>query len=162
MVGDLHRPTSPTFLSNGQNALEAGKGRFAFVISGGKKIYAAEGADDDPQVKATNDAIADSIERLCGAVHQQQLAGIYYSLSQSAIGPNVRGMFTTRDIASDEHMAVTISLAKDNETGAVTITCSEPESLKDADDRPIRFHWTTTVALDGTITNTPMVIEPPQ
>ena len=162
MVGDLHRPTSPTFLSNGQNALDAGKGRFAFVISGGKKIYAAEGADDDPQVKAANDAIADSIERLCGAVHQQQLAGIYYSLSQSAIGPNVRGMFTTRDIASDEHMAVTISLAKDNETGAVTITCSEPESLKDADGRPIRFHWTTTVALDGTITNTPMVIEPPQ
>ena len=30
------------------------------------------------------------------------------------------------------------------------------------DNRPLNFHWTTTVALDGTVTNTPMVIEQPQ
>ena len=28
-------------------------------------------------------------------------------------------------------------------------------------NRPLNFHWTTTVALDGTVTSTPIVVEPP-
>jgi len=43
----------------------------------------------------------------------------------------------------------------------VTIVTSQPEGLKDQDNRPLNFHWTTTVALDGTVTSTPIVIEPP-
>ncbi len=41
---------------------------------------------------------------------------------------------------------------KDDATGAVTVTYSEPEGF------PFHFHWTATVALDGTTTTTPMVI----
>ncbi len=49
-------------------------------------------------------------------------------------------------------MALTFTLAKDNATGAITVTYSEPEGF------PFHFHWTATVALDGTTTTTPMVI----
>ena len=34
-------------------------------------------------------------------------------------------------------------------------------AIKDRDNLPLNFHWTTTVALDGTVTSTPIVIEPP-
>ena len=50
-------------------------------------------------------------------------------------------------------MAVTFTLAKNADTGAVTITYSEPEGF------PVHFHRTSTIALDGTVTTTPMVIE---
>ena len=50
-------------------------------------------------------------------------------------------------------MAITFALAKDEATGAITITYTEPEGF------PIHFHWTATVALDGTTTSTPMVID---
>ncbi len=83
----------------------------------------------------------------------EQLAKVYFCFSQSMIGPNIKGNFTTQDIASDEHMAVTSTLAKDEATGAITITYTEPEGF------PVHFHWTATVALDGTVTSTPIVIE---
>ena len=49
-------------------------------------------------------------------------------------------------------------LSKNPKTGAVTIAYKEPEGF------PIKFKWTATVALDGTIKSTPMVIkrQPPQ
>ena len=50
-------------------------------------------------------------------------------------------------------MALSFSLAKNDETGAVVVTVSEPEGF------PLHFHWTYTIALDGTITSTPMEIE---
>ena len=46
-----------------------------------------------------------------------------------------------------------INLAK------VNITYSEPNGLKGKDDKPLHFHWTATVALDGTTTSTPLVID---
>lgn len=66
-------------------------------------------------------------------------------------------------VGSTEHMPLAFTLSRDDATGTVTVRCSEPKGFKDRDDRPIRFHWTTTVALDGTVTSTPMVVEaPPQ
>jgi len=44
-------------------------------------------------------------------------------------------------------------LSKNPKTGAVTIAYKEPEGF------PIKFKWTATVALDGTIKSTPMVIK---
>jgi hypothetical protein len=48
---------------------------------------------------------------------------------------------------------MTFTLSKDNDTGAVTIAYNEPAGF------PFKFHWTTTVALYGTTTSTPMVVE---
>ena len=110
---------------------------------------------------AASNAIADKLERLCGKVHEKQLAAVYYALSQSAASA-LKGAFIARGVASDEHMALTHTISRDNATGTVTIVTSQPEGLKDRDNRPLNFHWTTTVALDGTVTSTPIVIEPPQ
>ena len=45
---------------------------------------------------------------------------IYFALSQSAVGMNLKGGFRAQGIESDEHMALTYTLAKDDATGAVT------------------------------------------
>ena len=52
-----------------------------------------------------------------------------------------------------EHTPMTYTLSRNEETGAVTIRYSEPEGF------PFKFHWETTVALDGTSTTTPVVVE---
>ena len=153
LVGDLHRPTCPTRLSDDSRVLEPENTRFTFQFPYGETIVSKTGNEDDPEVRATNNAIADKLETFCGKVHQKQLAKVYFCLSQSMIGQNTKEAFKTQGIFSDEHMAVTFALAKDEATGAITITYTEPEGF------PIHFHWTTTVALDGTTTSTPMVID---
>ena len=52
-----------------------------------------------------------------------------------------------------EHMPLTYTLSKNEATGSVTIHYSEPTGF------PFKFHWETTVALDGTSTTTPITIE---
>ena len=100
-----------------------------------------------------NNAIVDKIESLCGKCHPNQLSSICFTLSQSGAGSIVNNAFIQQGIRNDEHMALTFSLAKNDETGAVVVTVSEPPGF------PVRFHWTAAVALDGTVTTTPMEIE---
>ena len=40
----------------------------------------------------------------------------------------------------------------DYNAGDVTVVCTEPK------DFPVKFRWTATVAVDGTVTSTPLVI----
>ena len=152
MLGDLHRPSNPKRNSDETLILKPENLRFTFHFPDGETVAAKTGPKDDPEVIAANNAIADKIETLCGKVHQKQLAKIYFCCSQSN-GMNVAGTFTMQDIATNEHMALSFTLSKDEATGAVTVTYTEPEGF------PVHFHWTATVALDGTITSTPMVIE---
>ena len=56
-------------------------------------------------------------------------------------------------IKSDEHIPVTFTLSRDNETGAVTIRYSEPKGL------PVKFSWATTIDVDGNAVTTPMQVE---
>ena len=109
------------------------------------------------EVQAANNAIVDKLADLCGRAHPEQFSAACYALSQSGAGANVRSAFTTHNISSSEHMPLTFAITRSNETGAIEIVCSEPAGF------PLKFHWTTTVALDGTVTSTPMMIEqPPQ
>ena len=61
--------------------------------------------------------------------------------------------FKLQGIESNEHMPLTFTLSKDEESGDITIAYSEPKGF------PVHFSWTATVAQDGTTTVTPMVIE---
>ena len=161
MTGDLNRAANPGLLPDRIPILQAADVRYLFHFPGNQTLASKFGLENDPEVAAASNAIADKLERLCGKVHEKQLAAVYYALSQSAASA-LKGAFIARGVASDEHMALTHTISRDNATGTVTIVTSQPEGLKDRDNRPLNFHWTTTVALDGTVTTTPMVIEQPQ
>ena len=161
MTGDLNRAANPGLLPDRIPILQAADVRYLFHFPGNQTLASKFGFENDPEVAAASNAIADKLERLCGKVHEKQLAAVYYALSQSAASA-LKGAFIARGVASDEHMALTHTISRDNATGTVTIVTSQPEGLKDRDNRPLNFHWTTTVALDGTVTTTPMVIEQPQ
>ena len=81
------------------------------------------------------------------------LSNVYYALSQSSIGGNTKGGLEKFGIKSDEHIPVTFTLSRDNETGAVTIRYSEPKGL------PVKFSWTTTIDVDGNSVTTPMRVQ---
>ena len=161
MTGDLNRAANPGLLPDRIPILQAADVRYLFHFPGNQTLASKFGFENDPEVAAASNAIADKLERLCGKVHEKQLAAVYYALSQSAASA-LKGAFIARGVASDEHMALTHTISRDNLTGTVTIVTSQPEGLKDRDNLPLNFHWTTTVALDGTVTSTPIVIEPPQ
>ena len=153
MLGDLIRPSIPKILENDTNAIASENAKFVFHFPDGSTVVAKTGDANDPEVRASGAAIADKLAELCGEVHPAQLSSLYFSLSQSAIGSNTNRSFMAQGISSDEHMAVTFTLSKNDETGAVTVRYTEPAGF------PLHFHWETTIALDGTATSTPMVIQ---
>ena len=150
LVGDLIRPTSPSAIASGLPNIEPANVKFTVRFPDGTTL---DSRKDKTKDHADATAIADKIEAFCGKVHQKQISSIYFALSQSAVGANLKGGFRAQGIETDEHMALTYTLAKDDATGAVTVTYSEPEGF------PLHFHWTATIALDGTTTTTEMVVE---
>jgi hypothetical protein len=52
-------------------------------------------------------------------------------------------------------MPLTYTLSKDADTGDITVRYSEPAGF------PAKFHWTTTVHLDGSTSTTPLVVDQP-
>ena len=161
MTGDLNRAANPGLLPDRIPILQEADVRYVFHFPGNQTLVSKFGYNNDPEVAAASNAIADKLEQLCGKVHEQQLAAVYYALSQSSASV-LRGAFISRGVASDEHMALTHTISRDNATGTVTIVTSQPEGLKDRDNLPLNFHWTTTVDVDGKVTTSPIVIEPPQ
>ena len=125
---------------------------FKVVFPDGTEMKSMSGDERNDDVAANNDAIAGKVAEFCGDVHPAQLSSVYFALSQAAASP-VKDGFLNLGIKSDEHTALTYTLSKNDETGAITVTYSEPEGF------PFHFHWTATVAIDGTTTTTPMVIE---
>jgi hypothetical protein len=96
----------------------------------------------------------EKVMTLCGKGHTIQANAVGYCLSQSANAPLNRAL-GKYGIYASEHAVLDYTLTKDDETGAVTITYSSPKNL------PIKFSWTTTVAVDGSSTSTPLVVEQP-
>ena len=163
MVTDLARADGSARLSDGAPLLAGEDVRFVVNFPNNVTLAARNGMANDEQVSRANNEIADMLELLCGKVHDKQLAAVYYALSQSAaMSLKGGGVFKPYGVSCTEHLALTYTISKNAETGAITIVTSEPHGFKDKDNRPLNFHWTTTVALDGTVTNTPMVIEQPQ
>ena len=153
MIYDLVRPTTPNLTENEKPALADENVKFVFNFPGGEMLDTITGSLDEPNVSSRCDAIADKIADLCGNVHPRQLSNVYFALSQSAIGVNVNGGFASAGISSDEHMPVTFTLSRNNETGAVTIRYSEPKGF------PVKFDWTTTIDVDGNAVTTPIRID---
>ena len=153
LIGDLVRPTRPSLVADNKPAIESKDRRFVFHFPGGETLAAKPGLEEDEGVLPSCNAIADKIAELCGRVHPKQIASICYALSQSGTGGYTKGGLLPYGIASDEHMALTFTLSRDEATGAVTVKCSEPAGL------PVKFSWTTTVDVNGNVTTTPMRVD---
>ena len=104
---------------------------------------------------ADNAALVEAgIKSLCGEAHGFQAEVVAFCLSQSGKAP-MRHALLSQGIFNAEHAVADISLSKDAATGAVTIHYGSPASL------PVRFHWSTTVNVDGTTVTTPLEVEKP-
>ena len=156
LLGDILRPENAGQLPANTPILDEAQLHFTFRIQGAAPLVARwEGPEEE--VRAANRPIADKLAELCGNAHPEQFSAVCYAMSQSGAGAKVRSAFTTHHIGTNEHLPLSFNITRSNETGAIEITCSEPAGF------PLHFHWTTTVALDGTVTSTPLVIEqPPQ
>lgn len=149
---DFVRPQRPSLVANGQPAIAPEDNRFVVRFPDGTALAAKPGQANNPEVAASHTAIADRIARLVGAVHPEQLGAVYSALTQAAHSPLLAAA-PGLGLALTEHAALTYTLAKDAQTGAVTVTYSEPAGC------PVTFHWTTTIALDGSTVTTQLVVE---
>lgn len=152
MLKDFIRPSAPYRIKDNVFVISEENTVFKVVFPDGTEMKSMSGEERDAAVVAHNGAIAGKIADFCGNVHPAQLSSVYFTLTQAAASP-VKDGFITLGIKSDEHTALTYTLSKNAETGAVTVTYSEPQGF------PIHFHWTTTIAIDGTTTTTPMVVD---
>ena len=145
MLGDFVRPQNPKYL-DGTRILGAEQNHFTVKI--GQETFTADGKNDG----AGNTVIADRIETLCGEVHVSQASSVMRALSQAA-HQALLPLLPEHGIqggVGNEHIPLTYTLSRNDETGAITIRYSEPEGM------PVKFHWETTVALDGSSTSTPI------
>jgi hypothetical protein len=168
LLDDMLRIQNPARLPDNTVLLQPDEMHFTFRIQDAAPVVSRVLPDEDPDANdpeaqqaaqnaalAANKAIVDKLADLCGRAHPAQLSAVYYALSQSGAGAKVKLAFTAHHIASTEHMPLAFAITRSNETGAIEIVCSEPEGF------PLHFRWTTTVALDGTVNATPLVVEPP-
>lgn len=147
LLADLRQPVVPVHIHSREEAVEDGKALFTFRFPDGQTLVAKTGDRTDDDVRNHNKTITAKIETLCGKVHPAQTASVYRALSQDGLAPCLDA-FRTYGIRSGDRMPVTFTLAKDDATGAVTITYTPPEGF------PVPFTWTATVA------TTPLLFPP--
>ena len=99
--------------------------------------------------------VGQKIKDLCGEVHPKQIGTVAFLLSQSGVSVLRNQPLAKFGIATDEHAPVNFALSRNADTGAVTITYTSPKEL------PVKFSWTATVGVDGSVTSTPFTIEKP-
>ena len=143
-VKDLRRPEPPVYIATKKHVLDNNHNAFVAVFPDNTSIRCARTEE------AT--AIANKVEAFCGKVHPEQLSTVFFALSQAAQGI-VKDAFTNQGIKTDEHMPLTYTFMKNDKNGDITIRYNEPSGF------PVKFHWTTTVSLNGIASTTPLVID---
>ena len=154
MLGDLNRPRNVKYIETGKTVIADENCHFTVNI-GGETIHCEEVEDAN-----TYAHIADKIENLCGKVHVAQANNVMRGLAQGAtkkILPILgeHGIANSAGTSGAEHMPLTYTLSKNDDTGAITIHYSEPEGF------PFKFSWETTVNIDGNATSTQIEVEDP-
>ena len=149
MKGDIERISTYTDMTDDGNMFSAEKHRWNFTFPDGERLKTGGASKNDIQ------RVEEKIRNLCGEVHQKQIGAVAYLLSQSGTGVLRDRPLAKYGINSNEHSPVNFALSRNAETGAVTITYTSPKEL------PVKFSWTATVGVDGTVTSTPFTIEKP-
>ena len=143
-LGDINRPKAPMNPKTQQSLITEENNVFRFKI-GNQEMVASKDSNEN---NAHNTGIAGTISDFCNAkVHPRQASAVFFALSQSGLMPLTE--ITGSDYSCNEHGAVTFTLSKDAQTGSVKIDYSEPEGS------PVKFHWSTTIDIDGNVTSTP-------
>ena len=150
IAGDLYRPDACYHpVADKQKALlPIPYPGFGFNFPGEEKFY----TNGTQEGRANITRVGDKVVEMCGAVHVAQANSVMTMLSQSGLS-NLRAGLPQVGATSNEHAPVDYTLAKNERTGAITITYTSPEEL------PFKFSWTATVDVDGNVTTTPMKAE---
>ena len=120
---------------------------FGFSFPGQEKFH----TNATEQGKANITRVGDNVVAMCGTVHVAQSNAVMTMLSQSGLS-NLRGGLPQIGVTSNEHAPVDYTLAKNDETGDITIKYTSPEAL------PFKFEWSATVDINGNVTTTPMTV----
>ena len=151
MNGDINRIT-PYMSVNGDKNKEVfpiDQQTWKFTFPDGERLETGDTKHADiPHV-------GQKIKDLCGEVHQKQIGNVAFLLSQSGTSVMRDKPLAKFGIATDEHSPVNFSLSRNADTGTVKVTYTSPKEL------PVKFSWTATVQIDGTVTTTPFSIEKP-
>jgi hypothetical protein len=151
MNGDICR-LSPYTTGKGDDAQEVFPGEqhaWKFNFPDGERL------ETNFDKQANIPRVGQKIRDLCGEVHQKQIGMVAYLLSQSGVSILKNQPLAEFGISTNEHSPVNFALSRNAETGAVTITYTSPKEL------PVKFSWTATVGVDGSVTSTPFVIDKP-
>ena len=143
LVGDLDRGVGYNYTGGPQLLKTTG---FRFNFPGGESLF----ANKTEQFKGNIPIVADKLEALCGPAHKAQATSLLMMTCQSGLGILLGGL-KPYGVESTEHSSVDFTIAKNNDTGDISIRYSSPEEL------PFSFEWTATIKPDGFISTTPLV-----
>ena len=147
MRDDIYRPSMPTFSATGK---EPEGVRLRYVFRFADETLECGGTTEE-KAKPVMDRISAKLRELCTAAHPAQLDSVALALGQGQLGQ--LSCLSEFGLDANEHIPVQYAIAKDDATGAISIFIKEPENF------PVKFNWTVTVAVDGTVTSTPMRID---
>ena len=146
-------PTAPTWKANWAIVVPGKNNHFVFRFPDGTQLVYQPEKTSLERADQIVGAIADKLAKLCGNVHHEQLAAVYRALSSEGGAPLVNA-FLAQGISTDARCPLVQTIARDATTGTISITHSNPEGF------PFNFTWTTNIAVDGTVFNSPMMFAP--
>ena len=147
MCGDIYRPSIP-ILKATNKAPEGVRLRYVFRFADETLEC---GGTSEAKAKPVMDRISAKLRELCTAAHPGQLDSVALALGQGQLGQ--LSCLSEYGLDVNEHIPVEYTIAKDADTGAISVFIKEPENF------PVKFNWTVTVDVDGTVTSTPMRID---
>ena len=147
MCGDIHRPSMPTFIATGKEP-EGVRNRYVFKFADETLEC---GGTSEADAKPVLERISAKLRELCTPAHPKQLDTVAYSLGQGQLGQ--LKCLANHGLFVNEHIPVQYTISKNQETGAISIFIKEPENF------PVKFNWTVTVNVDGSVTSTPMGLD---
>ncbi len=147
MRDDIYRPSMPTVSATGKWP-EGVRLRYVFRFADETLEC---GGTSEAKAKPVMDRISAKLRELCTAAHPAQLDSVALALGQGQLGQ--LSCLSEFGLDANEHIPVEYTIAKDAATGAVSVFIKEPENF------PVKFNWTVTVDVDGTVTSTPMHID---
>ena len=110
---------------------ETGEAAYTFRFPNGTVIVSASNKNATKQDNLNRAGqVAEQVVNLCGSEHVEQINIAEAQMCQAGFPGEIGKMLQARGHRTNEHIALTFTLSRDEETGAVRIHYSEPEGCK--------------------------------